>query len=722
MKQKNTTHAMDAAHTAVPSSRSGVRRMLLTWFTAWEIYPIVLVAAFLRFYQLSFTEFDTDQAVLWNMARVALAHGLIPANGNLASIGTVNPPAFIYILMAVGIFTGNPLAGAILVALLNVIAVILTYAFTRRYYGRLAGFVAASLTATAVLMLLYSRFIWQPNILPPLLVLYMWALFRGAVARKTGWFAPAVLLLALALQLSGSSIYLLPALVIALVLGYKTLRWRDLALGVVLVALLFSTYLLWEAATGYADIPLLLGASGAHAMIDNQALSAYLRFLSSYSNEPTDPRLFFTQIFPLMYLHQLAMLVLIFASFALLLLGLFWKKVQLRTRGEIEQSTISAPVSANASFWRRLWDHWNVFIASPQRRGLLLLLAWQLLPLLLLSRHSIDLRVHYFLVLMPGPFILLGLLVSQVTTWCAKLPNHGKVLSQVIPALALLLILVQTLGGVAWLVDNTDGNQPNTTDYNTLYDLQAAVQTADQLAHVRHFRHVYIDTDARTVDALNYLAGQMQTPHTLINSNNSHCLLLPDATQGPAVMLLGPTEELDAALLTRFAEARLLSKPPRLGGAPFHIYLIQPVTGTTGAVAAKSSLTLEQSKPVLVSWRNPSAHRQPVERLLATIWRNQTQRPANVDSWWTYHFAATYAGHGTHGQRASADCQLTSLVPGEQLLVPFRLPANSNALPTSLAISGTIANDTPYVLSYGPLHFQTLREQSSTYGTIQGTT
>ena len=730
MMETDTTQGIGAADQtnapttkgSLPPSRTGWRAMLMTWFTAWEMYPVVLVAAFLRFYQLAFTEFDSDQAALWNMTRVALTHGLIPANGNLASIGTVNPPAFIYILMAAALFTSNPLAGAVLMALLNVVGVILTYAFTRRYYGRLAGFVAASLTATAMLMLLYSRFIWQPNILPPLLVLYMLALFRGAVARRTGWFAPAVLLLGLAIQLSGSSIYLAPALVVALVLGYKTLRWRDLALGVVLFALIFSTYMVWEAATGYADIPLLLGASGKHAFIDSTAFSDYLRFLVSYASAPTDPHLLFTKIFPLMHLHRWVMLALIFASFVLLLLGLFWERVQLVVQGVDEQIVVQAPISASAGLWRQLWARWNTFIASSQRRGILLLLAWQLLPLFLLSRHSIALQVHYFLVLMPGPFILIGLLVSQVASWCSSLSGQSKLLRLVVPALAVLLILAQTLGSLAWLLDNTDGNQPNTTNYNTLHDLQTAVQTADQLAQVRHLQHVYIDADARTNDALNYLAQQMHTPHTLIDSNVSHCLLLPDAALGPAVMLFGPTETLDETLLARFTSASLVSKPPRLGGTPFHIYIVQPFAKTTGAITATGSLALDRSKPTLLTWQNPDEPGQSAERLLATIWHNQAQRPASVGSWWTYHFAATYAGHETDGQSSQADCLLTGLTAGEQLLVPFSLPTNSNALPTSLAISGTIASNTPYVLSYGPLHFQTLREQSSVQGTFQGTT
>lgn len=698
----------------------GLQTRLLHWLmTTWEIYPVVLVAAFLRFYQLNLTEFDTDQAVLWNMAHVALTQGLIPATGNLASIGTVNPPAFIYILMLAGLFTTNPLAGAVLTALLNVAAVLLTYLFTRRYYGRLAGFVAAALTATAIDMLLYSRFIWQPDILAPLTVLYMCALFRGAVARRPGWFVPAVFLVALSLQLGGSSIYLIPALLLALLLGgYKTVRWYDLLLGGLLSGLLFSTYLVWETATKYADLPLLLGVSNRHASIDSQALDGFLQLLSSYTNRPTNSIQLSARIFPLVYLQQSSMLVLIFASFVLLILGLFWKRVQLVA----DNTATPGPISTNTGRWRQIWGRWQAFIASSQRRGLLLLIAWQLLPPLLLSRHAISVQVHYMLILMPGPFILIGLLVSQFSSWCSTLSFQGKSLRLLVPILSVVLILVQTVGSTTWLLDTTSNNTPNTANFNTLQDLQNAIHTADQLAHKHHLRHIYIDTDTRTMDALNYLAQQMQTANTLIDSNNSHCLLLPSPGQGPALMLFGPTRGLDENLLTHFTSTSLIGGSPRLGGSPFHLYMVQPPTATSTPPPTHTTraLTLEHKRPVVLVWHNSQTPNQPAVRMLVTVWHNHAQRNAHSGSWWTYHFTASNAGQRPLAGNSRAQCQLTGLAPDEQLLVPFALPT-SGTLPPLLTFSGTLEHYTPFILNYGPFHFQTLRAQPTPLDTFQTT-
>jgi len=80
------------------SIKSAILSKLGSWFCVWEIYPILGIAAFLRFYQLTTTEFDADQALIFQMARDAINHGLIPATGIIASIRIANPPAVVYLL------------------------------------------------------------------------------------------------------------------------------------------------------------------------------------------------------------------------------------------------------------------------------------------------------------------------------------------------------------------------------------------------------------------------------------------------------------------------------------------------------------------------------------------------------------------------------------------------------------------------------------------------
>lgn len=703
-------------------------RDALSWLAAWEIYPIIALAAFLRFYQLSMTQFDGDQATLYNLPREAVLHGLIPVTANLTSIGMMNPAGYVYLLLPFASFTANPMAAVLFTAFLNVAAVLLTYIFTRRYFGRLAGTVAALLFATSFQAVQYSRFIWQPNLLPFFTLLFMLALFRGAVERRPGWLMAALPLLAFMLQLHATPIYMVIPLALAFLLAYKTVRWRDLLIGLLLSLLIFAPYMLWEAPTHFADIPILLGASQSPARFDGQALQFYIDFLSPYVKQPTDPQTLLFRLVPFLRWERLAMFALTIGGAVLVLLGLGWKRVQVMDRSRFSEGEFSPISGASLSFWQKSRRRLSTFTASPQRCALLLLLTWQIPPLLLISRHTIALQMHYLLIFLPGPFILIGLLTSQIVFWCGEIKEKelSKLLRQALPALSLLLVALQFLGTGAWLVDESQGLHVHWYVYDTFQDMQGAVDAADQLAQSRHLHHVYIDVDTYTRDALTYLAGQMRTPSTILNLSlgNSYyrsadCLVLPDPAQGPAVMLLGPSDTLDAALLTHFASATLVSKPPRLGGPPFRLYIVQPLSAPSTTLSFVNTLALDKGQPMSFSWNDPDNPGQPPLQLVETHWTNLAEHAAAPGVSYFYRFSAHYSGNGANGEIGTADCGFSSLSPGEQVLVPFKLPAGGLAQPSSLAVSGSTWVKKPYELRYGPFQMESFRTQFAELASFQ---
>src|SRR5437879_5339213 len=152
----------------------------------WELYPILLIAAFLRLYRIDTAIFVDDQAVVFQMARDAIEHGLWPITSNRASLGNINFPLVVYLFMLPAAFSSNPLWAEVMVGLLNTAAVLLAYVFTRRYYGRLAGTIVALLYATSVMALAYSGDIWPQNVLPFFVMLFVFCLFRGVVERRKG--------------------------------------------------------------------------------------------------------------------------------------------------------------------------------------------------------------------------------------------------------------------------------------------------------------------------------------------------------------------------------------------------------------------------------------------------------------------------------------------------------------------------------------------------------
>ncbi len=688
------------------------QRRLRDLLTSWDFYLIlllVLVAGFLRFYGINTTEFDDDQATLFRLAYDAVHHGLLPVTSNRSSIGLANPPGAIYLLMIPAALSSNPVWAAVLVGAFSVASVVLTYVFVNRYFGRVAAIVAALLFAVTFRSIVYERFIWQPNLMAPFVVLFLFVLFLGAVERRKGWLFPALLLLGILYQMHAITLLLLAPLAVAIVLAPRTLRWRDLIFSVIGLLVIFFPFLLWEFTHKFADLLSLLPASGGHAVIDDQALRFYRLFLLPYDTPPTYPgsiqallahkldRLHLPLIMPLLVLGGL----LVAGSLIL------WPRLSTMLSGastatETPTAEKRQTNSGGAIAQLRAW--WLAFYDSGYKRALLLLLVWQIVPLLALARHSLDLHAQYFLFMLPGPFILIGLFIGKLAGWSRRLQRSLPLLQWARYAMYLavtIIVIAQFAGSVGGVLDQVEGKYDDRSFqpypyHNDLSSLQHALNEADQLAQQRHLGRVYITTDAATQTALGFLAEQMHTPTTLFDAGK--CLVLPGAAQGPAVLLVGPYDPLTNALLGQFAHATLIDQPARLGGAPFKLYVVNPATSPASATTqarygSDLQLLSVQVPPLAVnntSW-------------LLTRWQLLRAAPSALRTTYSYVFNTTPAASTTTMQ---ATCTLSSLQNGDQVIAAFPLPKGS-AAPSSVTLSAQSYTTIPDNPTFGPLHVET---------------
>lgn len=691
-RSKNDTLQVDKQKTTPGLSR------LRFWLSFWEICPILLVTGFLCLYRINTTEFNTDQAIIFRMAHDAIRYGLLPMTSNASSLGISNPPGVIYILMLPALFSADPVWAAVQQGLITTVAVLLAYFFVRRYYGRLAGIVAALLYATAASTIHYGRFIWQQNMMSPFVVLFMFALFWGVVDRRRGWLAPAIVLLGLLVQLHESTALLVIPLFVAIVLAAKTIRWRDIALSAILLFIIYSPYLLWEIHTNFADVHTLLAPaqvhlSNNHAIISSQAIDFYRLFLSPYGQQPTISSSVINKVIPWISRLRGIMLLLTLCGVATAILFI------LRPSAWGGVKSIEDEESPKGSWWMN-------FRATPAAGGLLLVLIWQIVSLLVLSRPTIILQAHYLIFLMPGPYILIGLFIAKVVELFRKYRPQWSVLRYGVYALTGLVILGQLVGTMASVIDITSGNFDDRTFYthyrNDLHSLQNALSEADTVAQQRHLGHVYITTDASTVLALDYLSEQMQTPTTLFDATN--CLVLPNPADGPAVLLVGPYDTLTNALLSQFAIATLVAQPVRPGGAPFRLYVVSPSTvqsfSRTGIFGTDLQLLDVRSQGLSLgssSW-------------LVTRWKLlRSTRPA-LRTAYNYNVTAQPGGTGESGQQAM--CSFTAMRAGDQLLVASSLP-KGELPPTTVTVGVQSFTTTPYNPTYGPLHFETYIDRNT---------
>lgn len=686
----------DAPKTALsPGER--VRSIL----SAWELYPILLVAAFLRLFNIDKVVFGQDESDVFQLARDAIVHGLLPLTSNRASIGNLNPPLIVYFFLPSASLSANPLWGNVTVAILNIAAVLLTYAFTRRYYGRLAGTVAASLFATSVGVWLYSRSIWSPNLEPPFVLLFVWLLFLGVVERRKGWLFPALVLIGVLYQLHGSSLYLCIPLLAAVVFAFKTIRPRDFVYAALGLFLLFAPFLFWEFHSGFVDVRLMLTTSQQHASYDLNVLRNYLFFIHPTLTNPyttayarnRDNHLLFPDAHsiltstPLHYFQTLLQAAYVLAVL-LLIAGMLIAAALILSPRRIASGAVAE--RQNLARW------WADFQASPRRQGLVLLLLWQIAPLVLFMRHSIILFDHYLLFLLPGAFILIAIAIDQLRTFLQKLwPARRYWIHAGLTSLAALLILAQLIGCASTLLDLTTGNFDDLSVHANFVDLhsqQNALQQADQLARSRGIRRIYATVSYDTARTMQYLAEQIQTPVEINEisamSHVDNCFVLPDLSSGPVVFLAEPNDPLPAIMLSQYTNATLIEQPPHLGGAPYRLYVLtaKPAPAPVAHAFARGLQLL-----------SPAASIIPGTRLLTTRWRILDSRQAAVRT--TYHFRfqmqSAYAS-------TTIDCQPTATWAGDQLFTFQDLSAQSQ-VPSQITLQVAMFTSQPTLVQAGPL-------------------
>ncbi|MBN1564657.1 MAG: hypothetical protein JXA10_12500, partial [Anaerolineae bacterium] len=218
----------------------------LRWWEWSALIAILLMAAALRMGAPGITEFKRDEANLSQLALNLVEGRDFPLLGIRSSVNVPNPPLNVYLFALPYAVDHTPVTATLFVGALNVIAVALTIALARRYYGVISGLVAGMLYAASPWAVIYSRKIWAQDLLPPFIVatVFMGLLGYGENKRWARWLHWP--LLAITVQIHYGAFTLIPLSLLMLALWRPRVNWRTLGIGIGLAAL-----------TG---IPVLIGA------------------------------------------------------------------------------------------------------------------------------------------------------------------------------------------------------------------------------------------------------------------------------------------------------------------------------------------------------------------------------------------------------------------------------------------------------------------------------
>lgn len=631
---------------------------------------LALVAgAILRLLWIGDTSFLGDQAELLALGRSAADHHAFIATGILSSIGTLNPPlsGWLYAPFAL---VGGPVAGAVFTALVNVLAIALLYGLTTRFGGRLAGFIAALLYATASGPIHFSRFIWQQNLMAPLLVLLLGAVLLGTVEGRAGWLGWAALFWGASVQLHPTALALLSVFALALALTWRRLRRRDIAWAAGALALLYAPTLLWEAASGGGDLAALTRFGGRGSVTDLTALYHTVQMLI-----PAFPEAYGATSSYAAFGATLAP-----AGVVIVLAGLaswIW----------LAAITLSPWAPRN-----RARGGWRAIIATPRWRLAAILLVWQFTPLVLLLHHNKPVPEHYVLIILPVIYLTIGLWVVDAARWLDTRfhDRYAGVTRAGVVALTLCLALAQTVGVAAelWTVHSGayDGLAVQTHLGIPLAGQQETLATAARAA-TRLDAPLALATGGAYQGSYAYLARTDGIAASVYPGAN--CVVAPSAASArPLVTLVFP-QSFAASALDEMTGVRALGTLDAQGSAPLHLYALAPGAAPRGEVTLNASGT--DSSPRLAGYS--LGQTASGASYLTLLWSGapRLRVPAGQDA--TYWYGATSGGPvvATYqvsaqpldangrpaGQALHATCDWLAWEPGTDMVMWVSLPAGS---------------------------------------------
>jgi hypothetical protein len=274
---------------------------------------------------------------------------------------------------------------------LNVLAVAGCYSMARSWfkswsdYYVLGALAAALLFATAPWAIVYSRKLWANDFLPLFVVGWAWTGWLTFVRKKPWWLIAHAALLGACIQLHYSALVLVPVSAVWFIAFVKRVAWRAVIMSAVVFVLLFAPFLLADAERGSPNVTGFIELFKQPATIDTSA-ARYAGLMSTG-----------------LEVHSLAgpeefenLRTLVPWSD-----GLSWAVGLLVIAG-----LIVAAIDVLRAIPEHKWDNRSAVA--------LLLTTWLLIPIVGQLSHRTPLYVHYFLPILPAPFVLVGYLVARI--------------------------------------------------------------------------------------------------------------------------------------------------------------------------------------------------------------------------------------------------------------------------------------------------------------------
>ncbi len=235
----------------------------------WTLILIMAVGVFLRSFHFGdWLHFELDQARDAKIALKAAEDGIgyLPLQGPRAAGSFLRlGPAFYYMqYLTAKVFGATPPAMAAGVLILSILTMPLFYLFARRYFNTRISAGLLAIFSTSIFLVMYSRFAWNPNLIPFFMLLSAYSLLKivdHQEGHKQRWLYALAFSVAIGTQLHFLVFLILPTIVGIFLLikrpKFKIQAWL-IALGI--IVLIYTPMIINDVKTGGENIQEFLAA------------------------------------------------------------------------------------------------------------------------------------------------------------------------------------------------------------------------------------------------------------------------------------------------------------------------------------------------------------------------------------------------------------------------------------------------------------------------------
>lgn len=202
--------------------------------TVFWIILLFAASAIFRMFFLDLIEFKNDEALTVYQLENFYSHPYLMQTGPISSTKVYNPPFYNYLMIMLSFFSRDPQFLSFVIGLINTLCVPLFYLLVKKYYSNTTAILAAFLMALSPISILYSRKIWNTNLLMPFCLAYFYFLMQVIIKKDKKSYLGLFLTLVLMTQIHASGLFLTISTILTLIFLKRKINFKYALIGLIL--------------------------------------------------------------------------------------------------------------------------------------------------------------------------------------------------------------------------------------------------------------------------------------------------------------------------------------------------------------------------------------------------------------------------------------------------------------------------------------------------------